>query len=213
MPFESVTIKFTDSDFEVSDLQNSVWNTAKKVSICTYWNGVVAPESRQCSVQALWSERNLYIRFETPRSEEMVLSDNPQTGGKTIGLWERDVCEIFIAPDKNDPQKYFEFEVAPTGEWLDLAINSTSGERITDWDYGSGMEAAACIEEGHVLMAIRIPFTAFGSTPKAGDLWLGNLFRCVGKDPHRGYLAWIPTLTEVPNFHVPERFGQLFFDN
>ena len=40
-----------------------------------------------------------------------------------MGLWDRDVCEIFIAPDEHVIERYFEFEAAPTGEWLDVAIH------------------------------------------------------------------------------------------
>jgi alpha-galactosidase len=60
-------------------------------------------------------------------------------------------------------------------------------------------------------MAIKIPWEALGRKPKPGDIWLGNIFRCVGSDPDRGYLAWQPTLTEKPNFHVPEKFGMFSF--
>jgi hypothetical protein len=78
-------------------------------------------------------------------------------------------------------------------------------------EYSSGMLSAPRIEEGRVVTAIRIPWAAFGKRPAAGDVWLGNLFRCVGRDPDRGYLAWSPTFTERPNFHVPERFGEFEF--
>ena len=67
------------------------------------------------------------------------------------------------------------------------------------------------IENGRIQMAVKIEWNAFGRVPKAGDVWLGNLFRCVGKDPDRGYLAWSPTGTEVPDFHVPEKFGEFLF--
>ena len=82
---------------------------------------------------------------------------------------------------------------------------------MTDWDYRPGMEAAAGIEENRVIMAMKIPWKAFGKKPNAGDVWLGNIFRCVGKEPERGYLAWQPTFTEKPNFHVPEKFGEFVF--
>jgi hypothetical protein len=42
-----------------------------------------------------------------------VVSDKPQTEKKTMGLWDRDVCEIFIAPDEHAIERYFEFEAAP----------------------------------------------------------------------------------------------------
>jgi Carbohydrate-binding family 9 len=60
-------------------------------------------------------------------------------------------------------------------------------------------------------MAIKIEWKAFGKTPKIGDVWLGNIFRCIGKDPTRGYLAWSPTMTKEASFHVPEKFGEFEF--
>jgi len=38
-----------------------------------------------------------------------------------------------------------------------------------------------------------------------------NLFRCIGSDPTRGYLAWQPTRTPEANFHLPQVFGWLVF--
>jgi hypothetical protein len=122
------------------------------------------------------------------------------------------VCEIFVAPDKDDPEHYFEFEAAPTGEWIDLEIRCRGDERETDWHYRSGMTAAASVEEGRVVIAMRVPWEAFGRRPRAGEIWRANLFRCVGSGANRGYLAWQPTRTARPNFHVPAAFGQLRFE-
>ena len=63
-----------------------------------------------------------------------------------------------------------------------------------------------------IVMAIKVPWEAFGARPGIGDVWLGNLFRCVGTGSTRGYLAWQPTETETPNFHVPEKFGEFLFE-
>ncbi|MGH9959146.1 MAG: carbohydrate-binding family 9-like protein [Pyrinomonadaceae bacterium] len=38
------------------------------------------------------------------------------------------------------------------------------------------------------------------------------MFRCVGTGKDRGYLAWQPTRTEQPNFHIPKVFGWLIFE-
>ncbi len=131
---------------------------------------------------------------------------------KTIGLWDRDVCEIFLAPNREEFRKYFEFEIAPNGEWIDLGIHQKPDERITDWDYNSGMKSAARIEKDKVIMAMKIEWKAFGTTPKAGDVWLGNILRAMGAEPNRGYLTWQPTMTEQANFHVPEKFGEFLFE-
>lgn len=198
-------------DFAVGDLDNDAWKRAKELTVTTYWSGEPAPSDRQFKVRLLWSDRALYLRCETGRGEPLVVSTAPNVTKKTLQLWDRDVCEIFIAPNAAWPKKYFEFEIAPTGEWIDLAIDLTSGIRQTDWDYSSGMTSAARIEDNRVVMALKVDWKALGKTPKAGDMWRGNLFRCVGRDPTRGYLAWRPTKTKEPSFHVPERFGEFRF--
>lgn len=200
-----------EKDFSIEDLGNRVWNDAKTIRVKTYWNGAAAPQSRHFSIQLLWSPSALYVRFDASQEEPLIVSEHPDRSKKTMRLWDRDVCEIFLAPDTKQPRKYLEFEVAPTGEWIDLSIDYTGPERKTDWDFKSGMESVAKIEGGKIVMAIKIPWGAFGFTPRAGDVWLGNLFRCVGRGPDRGYLAWSPTMTVKPNFHVPEMFGEFEF--
>jgi len=204
-------VKHIASDFAISDLDNAAWKSAFHANLGGYWDGSEAPLGRRAGAKILWSNTALYIHFVANQNEPLVVAEKPDLSKKTMNLWDRDVVEIFVAPDQKEPRKYFEFEAAPTGEWLDVALDSTSRKRVSDWDYASGIEAAAKIEEGRVVIAMKIPWKAFGKAPKAGDVWLGNLLRCVGKDPDRGYLAWSPTMTKTPNFHVPERFGVFRF--
>ncbi len=204
-------IRYSRTDGPIRDLGAEHWAKAAPINVATYWNGEKAPTGRTFVVRLLWSNTALYALFDAQQSESLVVADKADLTKKAMNLWDRDVVEIFLAPDRNQRRKYFEFEAAPTGEWLDVALDSTSGKRVSDWDYKSGMQTAAKIEKDRVLIAMKIPWTAFGKKPKAGDVWLGNLLRCVGKDPDRGYLAWSPTMTEHPNFHVPQRFGEFQF--
>lgn len=206
-----IKISHISSDISIDKLSDPAWAKTTELSVGTYWSGERAPKSRNFKARFLWSETALYIRFEANQTEPLVVSDRPDITKKTKGLWDRDVCEIFIAPEKNERNKYFEFEVAPTGEWIDLGIQVLSNKRETDWDYASGMQRAVKIEKDKVVMAIKIEWKALRKTPTVGDIWLGNLFRCVGKDPTRGYLAWQPTKTKEPAFHVPEAFGEFQF--
>lgn len=201
-----------EKDFAIEDLGNRIWADAKPIRVGTNWDGSAAPDGRHFTIRMLWSSSALYVRFEANQSEPLVVSESPDRSKKTMKLWDRDVCEIFLAADPKQPRKYLEFEVAPTGEWIDLAIDYTGEKRETDWDFKSGMESAAKIENAKVVMAMKIPWSGFGAIPKAGDVWSGNLFRCIGKDATRGYLAWNPTMTEKPNFHVPEKFGEFVFE-
>jgi len=204
-------VPFIDKDFAIDDLSNALWKNADPVIVKTYWSSHAAPEGRHFTARLLWSRSALYVLIEANRAEPLVVSDEPDLSKKTMGLWDRDVCEIFVAPDGHEPRKYFEFEVAPTGEWIDVALDSTSGTRKSDWDYRSGMESFASIGPGKIVTAIKVPWKAFGKMPRAGDVWLGNLLRCVGRDPDRGYLAWSPTETKLPDFHRPEKFGEFRF--
>jgi hypothetical protein len=199
-----------EKDFSVSDLSSRTWKSGDELTVGTYWNGAEAPEGRRFEVRMLWSASALYVRFEGAQTEPLVVSEKPLLTKKTMRLWDRDVCELFLAPDAKEPRRYPEFEIAPTGEWLDLVVDWRKDEP-RDWEYLSGMESAARIESGKVTMAMKIPWTAFGGKPKAGDIWLGNLFRQVGSGETRGYLAWSPTMTKEPQFHVPEKFGEFIF--
>jgi alpha-galactosidase len=203
----------TSAELAASDLDHDEWNKASAVRLTRYWSGEEAPPARHAEVRILWSASALSVRFVCPQEEPLVVSDSPQVSEKTLGLWDRDVCEIFVAPEARRPQQYMEFEAAPTGEWLDLAIESKLDGRETDWHYDSGMTVAARIGRALITIAIRIPWTAFGRAPVMGERWRANLFRCVGAGAERGYIAWQPTRTVEPNFHVPAVFGWLEFDD
>ena len=206
-----VTAHFTPAELAANDLRHHAWNQAPAVKIDHYWDGESAPSHRHAEARLLWSKAALHIRFVCNQGEPLVVSDKTQTQSKTMQLWDRDVCEIFIAPDPHSVEKYLEFEVAPTGEWLDVAIDLTSGTRESDWQFNSHMTTATKIEKDRVSMAMRIPWNHWIHVPQEGERWRVNLFRCVGKDPNRGYLSWQPTRTPEPSFHVPEVFGWLSF--
>ncbi len=211
-PKMNYKINYVKQDFAVSELDNKAWEKAETVTIDKYWSGEKAPQKRQFKAKLLWSDTAVYVRFEANQKEPLIVSEKANLATKTRGLWDRDVCEIFLAPNRAEFRKYFEFEIAPNGEWIDLGIYQKPDERITDWDYASGMQSKAIIGKDKIRMAIKVEWKAFGATaPKAGDVWLGNIFRCIGSGAARGYLAWSPTFTKEPSFHVPEKFGEFEF--
>src|SRR5437016_13430049 len=198
-------------DMVVWDLQIAWWDHAGALTIYHYLSGNVALAAGQAEARILWSKKAPHVRFVCHQAEPLVVGEKPQTLNKTMGLWDRDVCEIFIAPDPHVVERYLEFEAAPTGEWLDVAIHWSPQKRESDWEFHSHMSTAARVEKDRVTIAMRIPWNHWIHEPQKGERWRVNLFRCVGKDPNRGYLAWQPTRTPQPNFHVPEVFGWLRF--
>ena len=202
---------YVETPIRVDDFENGAWERCRPVTIAREWSGEPAPVERHAEVRICWSEEALHVRFVGNQHEPLVVSAEPRTDRKTLGLWDRDVCEIFIAPNAAQPWRYFEFEAAPTGEWVDLGIVLTAEGRHTDWDFSSGLTVASRLLPAQIEVGLRIPWSESIPKPEVNDRWLVNLFRCVGPEAPERYLAWRPTKTPEPNFHVPEAFGPLHF--
>jgi len=213
MPFakQIIEARHLATDLPAADLISEEWNQAQPVPIDRYWSAEPAPYDRQAEARILWSKQALHVRFVGHQSGPLIVSASPQTAKKTMGLWDRDVCEIFLAPDPNVVERYFEFEAAPNGEWLDVAIHWTPEKRESDWEFQSHMTTASHVEQDRITIGMRIPWNHWIHEPQRNERWRLNLFRCIGSDPTRGYLAWQPTRTPEADFHVPQVFGWLVF--
>jgi len=208
---KTIFAPYVDQAVAESDFDNEIWQRCQPVEIVLLWSGEPAALTRHAEARVCWSDEALHVRFAGAQQEPLVVSTNPVTDKKTLGLWDRDVCEIFLAPDLENPSRYFEFEAAPTGEWVDLGITLTSDGRETDWDFASGFTTATKLEHGQLFVGMRIPWSEVIPKPQAGDRWGVNVFRCVGPEAPDRYLVWRPTRTPEPAFHVPEAFGSLRF--
>ena len=69
----------------------------------------------------LWTGGHLYIRFRCQYRAIHVFPD-ADSNGRRNELWDRDVAEVFLQPDRFGEKYYKEFEVSPKGQWLDLDI-------------------------------------------------------------------------------------------
>lgn len=205
-----IEARYSEDVIGVDGFDHPEWNNAQPIEIARLWSGEEAPHSRHAEARIIWSQASLLVRFVCNQTEPLIISTAPQLEQKTIGLWERDVCEIFLAPGPEQPNRYFEFEAAPTGEWVDLAIDVNPTGRITDFEFQSGMTTAARLAANQLTISIRIPWTPRIPKPQRGARWRANLFRCIGLGNER-YLAWQPTHAPEPLFHVPEAFGWLSF--
>jgi hypothetical protein len=130
-------------------------------------------------------------------------------------LWDRDVVEMFLGDDWKNTRHYREFEIAPTGDWIDLAIDLDHKNYDKRWR--SGWQVLARIDEAahRWFAAARIPLKSVSETlVQPGPRWRMNLYRIEGEGPdsQRHFLCWQPTCVanRDPN-HVPEAFGTLVF--
>jgi alpha-galactosidase len=196
-----------------TNFAHPAWQGVEQLPIHFSWHGEKAPVELHTTARILWTNEYLWLGFECGYTE-LDVDEQFNLEQKRYALWERDVCEAFIrSPLEPGERSYKEFEVAPTGQWFDVAIRQPRVE--VDWDWQSGMRTAGAIEaDRQVWRAVMaIPFSAFGVTPQDGDIWYGNLFRVSRWRGERQFLAFSPTLTATPDYHVPERFVALRFQH
>lgn len=205
-----VTALYSSVDLEAEEFDYPGWDKATPVSINRQWSGAEAPESQHCEVRMLWSDEALFVRYVCRQHQPPLIQEEAPLDRKTVGLWDTDVCEIFIMPSTEQPNRYYEFEAAPNGAWVDLVITIEPEGIEREWDYQSGMTTAAHLSDGVLTIVMKIPWSERIPRPKPGDEWRVNLFRCEGVGNER-YLSWQPTHTTEPYFHVPEVFGRLRF--
>src|SRR5690349_13949507 len=165
-------------------------------------------------VRAFWTSSDLYLLFICPYTELNLWlpADNSKD---RLKLWDRDVVEFFLGDDWIDIKRYREFEIAPTGDWVDLAIDINKDSYDANWN--SGWERQGRIDEANHIWyaAARVPLKSVSTQPvKAGTRWRANLYRIdgLGADPVRHFMCWQPTcvVNRDPN-HVPEHFGTIVF--
>jgi len=211
MTTSEIPALFHPSPRLTTDFAHECWQRTEPLTINRDWQGDAAPPELHTTARVLWNETEILFGFECGYTE-LDVDDVFDVNEERHALWDRDVCEAFIRSPLEPHEKYYrEFEVAPTGQWCDLLVDRSA--MWHDWEWKSGMRTVSEIVEAENLwrVAMAIPFSAFDCTPKPGDVWYGNLFRISRLNGERQYLAYSPTLTEKPNFHVAEHFVPLRF--
>jgi hypothetical protein len=56
-----------------------------------------------------------------------------------------------------------------------------------------------------------VNFEEFSRRPAAGAMWSFNLARWDGVEPNCRFSIWSDSLTERPDPHIPDRFGEMRF--
>lgn len=185
------------------------WQFASPVTYCADWQGANSDPARQTEVRVLWTPNTLYLRFEC-RYRELFVFDDSDANGRRDQLWDRDVAEAFLQPDPSRPRNYREFEVAPNGMWIDLDIFPGGLS-----DLRSGLTRSVWLDRGQHTWAaeLAIPMKALTEHFDPAAVWRANFYRVEGSREPRFYSAWRATGTPQPNFHVPDAFGKLRFEN
>ena len=196
------------------DPHAAIWQKAASQFLSKDCSRQIDYPAIKTEIKAFWTDTDLFILFRCPYTTlNLFLPANNRQ--PRVGLWDRDVVEMFLGDDWTNIRHYREFEIAPTGDWIDLAIDLDRDSYDHNWR--SSWQTMARIEETKRiwLAAARIPLSSVSSrSVRDGTRWRINLYRIEGQgpDPQRHFLCWQPTCVQNrdPN-HVPEHFGTLVF--
>jgi hypothetical protein len=196
-----------------ASLSEEIWNKTEWVEFDHDLAGRSEHPEALTRVAATWTEDSIYFAFRC-RYDSLNVYEGEDVSKERWELWNRDVAEVFLNPQPERISHYYEFEVAPNNQWIDLEIEKNK-EPFNDSSWNSGFQHATRVDaKNHVWIAeLRIPLRSLNvQTVQPGTAWRVNYFRAAGhgSDHQRTFLAW-STIPEGQTFHVPSRFGLLRF--
>jgi Carbohydrate family 9 binding domain-like len=213
-PGALIESRFVGEDFVPdANLEKAAWQHAAWERFAAEMTGRRSFPEAETAVGSRWSREYLYVAFRCQYSTLNVF-EGEDVARERWELWERDVVEVFVNPQPTRLNHYFEFEVAPNNQWIDLEIDK-SQTPFNDASWNSGFKHAARVDAANRVWTceMRIPVEALGMPGiTAGDEWRVNFFRADGPGGGAGrrLMAW-SSIPEGKTFHVPERFGVIRF--
>jgi len=208
----TLVAKFSEGFEPSGKLDHPSWKEAPVVYLDTGWDGQAYPELKT-EVRFLWEPEYFYAGFHCP-FQALNIDPTPPLDSYRWGLWDYDMVELHLSSETLGVCNYRELEAAPTGHWMDLDVVFYRDKPFYDWEWRSGFQVRAeILKDPRVwTLEMKIPARSVAERAlEAGMTWSINVYRADGKGQARKYLAWMPTYTEKPNYHVPSRFDRIKF--
>lgn len=174
--------------------------------------------SVEVKAQGLMSEYGRTLRLEYDvRGPALHVDPLLPKDDSVWELWNHDVVEVFITPTA--PIPYYEFQVSPHGQRLELLIKKPRVEDDRTYRCPGLKVGATILEEkadsSHWTGWFEIPLDRLTNKPMAAlhSKWMGGLFAILGKPGEKVYFAAFldPVAPgKEPEYHNPSRFQELF---
>jgi hypothetical protein len=195
------------------NLEKPVWKRAEWIRFSHDMAGQPDYPQAETRVASFWTATDVYFAFRC-RYDTLNVYEGEDPAKERWELWERDVVEVFANPQPERVNHYYEFEVSPNNQWIDLEIDKDK-DPFNDAGWNSGFEHATRIDEKSRIWTceMRIPLQPMNvSVIQPGDEWRINFYRAdgPGEDSTRRFMSW-STIPEGKSFHAPTRFGIIRF--
>ncbi len=209
-----INSKFSPQDFPPDgDLSKNAWKAAEWIRFDHDTSGKLHFPDALTEVASFWTQSHVYFAFRC-RYRTLNVYEGEDPSKERWELWLRDVVEVFLNPEPDRVNHYYEFEVAPNNQWIDLEIDKDKTP-FNDASWDSRFEHATRIEREprRWTCEMRVPVSAMGVRRMSGRAaWRVNFYRAdgPGDNSQRRLMAWSP-IPEGQTFHVPTRFGLIRF--
>ena len=194
-------------------LHKKVWRKAEWVRFDHDMSGRQKFPEAETQVASFWTATHLYFAFQC-KYTTLNVYEGEDSAKERWELWNRDVVEVFVNPQPERVNHYYEFEVAPNNQWIDLEIDKDK-DPFNDAGWDAGFEHATRIDPQKRIWTceMRIPLRSLQvETLLPATEWRINFYRAdgPGAGAQRRFLCW-STIPEGKSFHAPTRFGIIGF--
>jgi hypothetical protein len=218
-------LQMTDSLYKIKRTNNFSlslnavqWDYANKLIINNWPWHMESYATPKVTVKLLYDNKNLFVKFNVSENYTKAMYTKYQD------MVCQDSCvEFFVTCDNNE---YFNFEVSAVGTLL-LYLGEDRNIRIPiPENDASKIQIITSLPKGIKLpttnfpnysVAYSIPFTLFAKYsktpfPASKTCWKGNFYKCGDLTPEPSWGCWSKIITESPDFHRPDFFGNLLFE-
>ncbi len=139
-------------------------------------------------------------------------------------VWKDSCVEFFINPFPEHSKKYFNIEINALGIPL-IGVGESGNDskryyfnekEIKDWEIISSINEPIVGEHGNDFWTLhyKIPkifFEDYYERDFTNIKGNANFYKCGDETEYEHYGAWNKVVSEKPNFHLPEYFGEIYF--
>lgn len=215
-------VKYFDGELKInSDWNKKEWKDIQAIELSNTM-GNVPKYLPKTKVKMMYNKKYIYVIFKV--EDKFIRSVNTEINSKVSD----DCCvEFFFTPAMDVSFGYFNLEVNSGGTPLirfqkkhnvgkvELTIDDIKKIKIAH--SLPKIVEPEIVESTTWTVEYKIPITMlkkyFSITePSSGVKWRANFYQCADKTSNPHYLSWNKVENEIPNFHLPEYFGEIEFE-
>jgi len=184
---------------------------------CVNWTDY--PYKPDVKFRIAWSVDEIYLQYVV-REKYVRAHFIDDTGAQP---YKDSAVEFFMIPGNDSIYYNLELNCIGVGTFAGGALRTDRtrfGKNVTEQirrssSLGkSGFDTQTGDFEWKITIAIPLSIYSLSDVPPlAGRIVKANFYKCGDELPEKCYLSWNPIVLEKPNFHSPQFFGELLFEN